>query len=351
VQEASGPALNSGQEVQPLWANSEKLIVLMDDASRTRALADLAAANRSPLGAFRVSVADRLRKYFEPAATHCASPGDVHEVRPGQLFLYVGKEMHCKGFHYPTTEIDRQTTARIRIGANKDPLQSEGEARLSHSLVGSVDSLSPTGYTKYLLAARFDGNKFVPLVAGLVVLSMSWGEERSSSDGYQRVLHGEPVEFADHAIGSFRREVEVGHAWKLVASSNSDHHSREHDFQNLFEVVCNVASNDFDVSVDPQSDHGAGTVDLCITKGAADPCCVELKLSRNPNLVHGLEVQLPAYMESKGATVGRYVVLCTDDGPTPDLVESKLAGVAARNGQTIEHVVVDGRSRKSASVR
>ena len=57
---------------------------------------------------------------------------------------------------------------------------------------------------------------------------------------------------------------------------------------------------------------GVGSLDFCFVGFVSDvgrvPLCVEVKKAHAKDIVHGLEVQLPLYMESKRAQYGAYLV-------------------------------------------
>lgn len=330
---------------QPLWANFEKLISLAAEPARSQAHADLDHVAASPLGAHRVSIADELWRYFEPNVRHCASPDEVHALKEGVLFAYEGREMHCRGMALP--DADDDAMGRIRIGKRSGPSWCEGAARLSHGLVSSVDGLGMNA-RKFVLAAKVAPRTFIPLIAGLCIARFE-PSAGALSPRYLRVRPRFPAAFADRVIDTLRHECENAHSWQLFQPSVAGGKVRERSLQTVFELVCSAVRGDFDVSVDPQVDHGVGTVDVCVSSGAADACCIELKLSTHDRLRHGLEIQLPTYMRARRATDGRFVVLCVDGGKSPEQVGALLANASPPSGTSIRTVLIDGRSRPSAS--
>lgn len=333
--------------LQPMWANFEKLIVLIPEELR-RGAADEIERAFSSLPMFRVYVADKFLKELSISATPCKSANDVAAVPDGKSFLYVGPQLYCPGLTNPRNDEDGNKRSLLKIGTASSGVQSTGYARLSHSLVSSVHNLTSPG-NKFLFGIKTGERDFIPLIAGSRLFSL---EERPAidSEGFDqlkpdRTIVISPRGFVDVVVRDLRSLVEFGNTWKLVNKRGANDTSQESDFQLLFEVFCNLLGPQYDISVDPQANHGAGNLDICLSRGAEGACCVELKLSTSGELKHGLEKQLPAYMEAKGADEGVYVVCCTEDGLTPDEVRNLLG--EPPTGITI--ITIDARSRPSAS--
>ncbi len=125
----------------------------------------------------------------------------------------------------------------------------------------------------------------------------------------------------------------------------------ERRFQYLFESAANLLALQNEISVDPQANHGTGTVDVCLSR-RDEACCIELKVGNHAQLSHGLTKQLPAYMGSKRARSGRFVVLVRGGDPTPDSIVQRLqrAHAGMRDSESIRYTVIDSQTRKSASV-
>ena len=78
------------------------------------------------------------------------------------------------------------------------------------------------------------------------------------------------------------------------------------------------------VEIVPESKTGTGNLDFAfvghVNGEGPTSICVEVKHAHADDLVHGLEKQLPAYMEAKAAKYGAYVVVWyrgeTFDRPT-----------------------------------
>lgn len=322
--------------IEVLWANFEKAVAIADPMTRPQILTDLAWAREQGIPAATVMVADHVRRYLETLAPAVADADAIVAARPGSLFQYVGPA-HGRGFATPPPD----GLGRIMIKAAGGGADVSGDARLSHGLVGSVGNLGEAGFRKYVLALKLEEpTRFAPLLLGVAVLDF-FGDGAPGEPRYRTTSWMSAPAATDAMIDAFRREVETGHLWRVLDEG-------ERTLQDVVESVFNLLRGRFDMSVDPQADHGAGEVDLCVSRGS-DACCVELKLATNPRLVHGLTTQLPRYVRSKRTTHGRYVVVCGGDGPTPDEVRTTLDGADVDDDLDVRVTVVDARARPSAS--
>ncbi len=106
-------------------------------------------------------------------------------------------------------------------------------------------------------------------------------------------------------------------------------------------------ANGLDLS--PEADAGVGPVDFKMSLGSLK-VTVEIKLTSNPNLVHGFEEQLPAY--SLAEKTNRSVLLVVRNGEHQKrLKDLSAAQQRAKQPQVPKVVIVDGRKQLSASRR
>jgi hypothetical protein len=98
------------------------------------------------------------------------------------------------------------------------------------------------------------------------------------------------------------------------------------------------------IEVIPENQTGAGPMDFCFlghVEGAGPTSiCVEVKLAQAQDLLHGLEVQLPSYVQRKGALYGVYVVLWFRgdwfDKPTLAVIQRVLDSWPVDGGYTAD---------------
>jgi hypothetical protein len=119
-------------------------------------------------------------------------------------------------------------------------------------------------------------------------------------------------------------------------------------FYGLADAYCDA--NDLDIS--PEADGGAGPVDFKISRGYNFRETVEMKLSSNPNLVHGFESQLPAYQRAEKSVHSVYIVVRNGDRDARiKRLENARRAAMERGERVPDLILVDGRVRVSASRR
>jgi hypothetical protein len=107
-------------------------------------------------------------------------------------------------------------------------------------------------------------------------------------------------------------------------------------------------ANNLDLS--PEVDSGAGPVDFKISKGYDLRINVEVKLSSNGQLVHGLEKQLPAYDAAEQSIHSIYLLVRTTETATSiDRALALRLKLERAKKRVPDIVVVDGRLKPSAS--
>lgn len=87
---------------------------------------------------------------------------------------------------------------------------------------------------------------------------------------------------------------------------------REPQFQPLLAGLLRSGENQKKLSVTREQSLGGGDLDFCVSaplaSGDMAHVCVEVKCAHSHDLVHGLEVQLPAYMKTRMTDLGVYAV-------------------------------------------
>ena len=110
---------------------------------------------------------------------------------------------------------------------------------------------------------------------------------------------------------------------------------------------CNIS----DIVLSPETDYGAGPVDFKFSSGYHSKVLLEMKLARNSQLMHGIEVQLPVYLKAESTSKGIYMIVIADDHDE-NLVNSFWGRVKKQNLPDIlidNIIVIDARKRASAS--
>jgi hypothetical protein len=139
--------------------------------------------------------------------------------------------------------------------------------------------------------------------------------------------------FVIKICNQFKDVVEKKGLWRLLYYNRDGRlmRKKEEAAQLLFYgvAVCYCDANGManDVDVSPETDAGRGPVDFKFSRGRRLRVLVEIKLSTNTRLVHGLTKQLPTYMESEGTDKGIYLIV---DFRSHD---SRVSAVYAKYGE------------------
>lgn len=124
------------------------------------------------------------------------------------------------------------------------------------------------------------------------------------------ILNATVLDTTEHFADAVRNKG----AWSILYKENGQPaHETRH--QALF---CNFAAIPFrmlGIMVHPGADHGSGPTDLTLTRGNSTHIVEFKKDVSRSKVLHGLEIQLPRYMESVGAQDGTYIVACHDGDP------------------------------------
>lgn len=147
----------------------------------------------------------------------------------------------------------------------------------------------------------------------------------------------------------YKRLIEVnGLDIHLYGDSGSVRHERyaQRLFYGIADSYC--TSNDLDIS--PESNAGSGPVDFKFSRGSKTRVNVEVKYSRNPNLVHGYTKQLPQYDKAEKAQHSIYLIIRVTESETNiERVLKKQTETRRRGKRAPEIIVVDGRRTPTAS--
>lgn len=104
-----------------------------------------------------------------------------------------------------------------------------------------------------------------------------------------------------------------------------------------------------DIDLTKEGNNGRGPVDFKLSRGASDKVVVETKLTSNPQLRHGIEVQLPIYMKQERTKQAIYLII---DNGHPRTLKNFIEFYDDLDEETkkkISYLVVDATDKPSAS--
>jgi hypothetical protein len=157
------------------------------------------------------------------------------------------------------------------------------------------------------------------------------------------------LQVIDAIVTQFKKNIEENRLYEVLY--RDDGRPRPEVYaQRLFYATADAycVANEVELSREPNA--GNGPVDFKISE-SGNSVLVELKLSKN-DLVHGYEVQLPAYQASEGADAAVYVIIRVSESDAGIKNVIKLHDSGSRTGKQMPRVyVIDARATESASKR
>jgi hypothetical protein len=143
----------------------------------------------------------------------------------------------------------------------------------------------------------------------------------------------------------FKILVEANGLWRLLYD---DKYKPKHEsaaqllFFGIADSYCKA--NNIDISREPNNGHGP--VDFKLSKGYKEKVVVEIKLTSNSQLLHGIQTQLPMYMEQENTNKAIYLII--DNGNRSRLDKFQDYYNTMRNNKIICYLI-DGNIQESAS--
>lgn len=154
----------------------------------------------------------------------------------------------------------------------------------------------------------------------------------------------------DAIVNHFISLVEDNDLWKALWHKGK--RLPEHHAQLIFFAVADAYCRANDVDITPEAGAGGGPVDFKFSSGYDGRVLVELKMSDNPQLLHGYTVQLEAYKRGQRTSEAIYLIVDVGAGARQLEAVVTLATEAENNGEPHSTVAIaDGTPKLSASRR
>lgn len=147
----------------------------------------------------------------------------------------------------------------------------------------------------------------------------------------------------------FKHLVEDNRMYKMLLKDNGKS-KRESVWQLYLYSIAQtyLRAGHINISVDRESDSGAGELDFKFSQGQQCQTIVEIKLSDNPDLLHGYKTQLPQYVKAENADHALFIVIIVKNINKKQFYELLNIHKKKEKGQT-EILFIDARPQKSAS--
>lgn len=147
----------------------------------------------------------------------------------------------------------------------------------------------------------------------------------------------------------FKYLVEDNRMYKMLLKDNGKS-KRESVWQLYLYSIAQtyLRAGHINISVDRESNSGAGELDFKFSQGQQCQTIVEVKLSDNPDLLHGYKTQLPQYVKAENADHALFIVIIVENINKKQFYELLNIHKKQEKGQT-EILFIDARPQKSAS--
>lgn len=125
----------------------------------------------------------------------------------------------------------------------------------------------------------------------------------------------------------------------------------EKTVQRLFILMADAYCRISNIDLSPEDDYGVGPVDFKFSSGYSRKVLLEIKLAKSSQLMHGLNVQLPAYLKAESTYKGIYMVVMTEhnDEQIVNSFWEKVDKNALPKSLLDNIVIIDARPKLSAS--
>jgi len=178
---------------------------------------------------------------------------------------------------------------------------------------------------------------------------------REYTEKYPLSLSQVPLETSDDVLtiakticNQFKTLVEDNGLSKLLYNSNGTP-KHESAAQLLFYGIADSYCDANNIDLTKEGNNGRGPVDFKLSRGATDKVIVETKLTSNPQLRHGIEIQLPIYMKQEKTKQAIYLII---DNGHPKALEHFIAFYNELDKEIkrkISYFIIDATMRSSAS--
>jgi hypothetical protein len=292
------------------------------------------------------------------------------EVKPGHWFVHSGVTCY-------THQGNGRRLAAIRL---RDGRTITGAVRMDCAITGTADSnMDEDDEISLVVGRMLTDTKFDLVVAGYrspAFMRARLGARTIKIVDYipgsvlDRIAHEKHLPVPEitfdgisdlgllsaaiqDSMQRFKRAVEKEGMWRELYDKPTWKPAHESRHQSLFRLLSGLVVEGHGIKILPGTDQGAGQTDFTFTLRDAVSIVEFKKDYDTQRLIHGIQVQLPSYMESAGTHIGAYFVMCHERDPAEviEIISRAAADVQSSLGLIISVETVDCRRHESASKR
>ena len=105
----------------------------------------------------------------------------------------------------------------------------------------------------------------------------------------------------------------------------------------------------YNIDISREVNNGHGPVDFKLSIGGKQKILVEIKLTSNSQLIHGVAKQLPLYMEQEEVDYAIYLIIDNGHRGRLEHFQDYYNSLENVRRDKIEYILVDGNIQESAS--
>lgn len=146
----------------------------------------------------------------------------------------------------------------------------------------------------------------------------------------------------------FKQLVEKNGLWKLLYDDKNNL-KHENAAQLLLFGIADAYCTANGIDISREVNNGQGPVDFKFSEGAQNKILVEVKLTSNQQLIHGISKQLPIYMEQENTRKAIYLIIENGHFKRYESFQNYYNKLDTSTKEKIPYIYVDGTVRESAS--
>ena len=146
----------------------------------------------------------------------------------------------------------------------------------------------------------------------------------------------------------FKKMIESNGLWRLLYNDNYNP-KHESAAQLLFFGLADAYCEANNIDISREVNNGHGPVDFKLSKGYKNKVVVEIKLTSNSQLLHGIEVQLPLYMEQESTDKAIYLIIDNGHRKRLENFQDYYNNLDKKSKDKIPYYLIDGNIQESAS--
>ena len=146
----------------------------------------------------------------------------------------------------------------------------------------------------------------------------------------------------------FKKLIEENGLWRLLYDDKG-YVKHESAAQLLFYGIADSYCTANNIDISRENNNGQGPVDFKLSVGAVNKVLVEIKLTSNSQLLHGIQTQLPIYMQQEHTKKAIYLVIENGHRKRLEELQDYYNGLDKTEKEKIKLIVIDGTPKESAS--